>query len=277
MAQSPHLVDTAWLAENLSDPSLRIFDCSVFLNPGPNGLEIESGRVSWEESHIPNSDFLDLVTELSDTSSDLGFTMPSAEQFAAAMSAHGLSNNSRVILYDRTNTIWAARVWWMLRAFGFENAAILDGGWTKWQAEDHPTSTEPASYPAGNFSAAPRSELIATKDEVIEAVNSGQSCLLNSLKAEAFQAKRIPGSVNVAYSDLLDPATNAYLPLDTLKAKFTDVGATSGNRVIAYCGGGIGAASDAFILTLIGVDNVAVYDGSMSEWTADESLPVEMG
>lgn len=274
---SIHLIETNQLAENLNNPTYRIFDCSVFLNAGPNGYEIESGRAAWEKSHIAGSGFLDLVNELSDPDSALGFTMPSAERFAAAMSQHGVDESTQVVLYDRTNTIWAARVWWMLRAFGFENAAILNGGWQKWQMEDRPVDANPASYPAGNFVARTQPALIATKAEVIEAMNTGQSCILNSLKAEAHQAKRIPGSVNVPYSDLLDPETNVYLALDALKEKFADVGATSSERVIAYCGGGIGASSDAFILTLIGVENVAVYDGSMSEWTADESLPVEMG
>jgi len=274
---SKHLIETDQLEKSLSDPNLRIFDCSVFLNPGENGYEIESGRAAWEEAHIAGSGFLDLVDELSDPDSELGFTMPTAERFAEAMSRHGIDNSNQVVLYDRTNTIWAARVWWMLRAFGFDNAAILNGGWHKWQQEDRPTDAESVNYPAGNFVARPRPELIANKADVIEAMNAGQTCILNSLSAKAHQAKRIPGSVNVYYGDLIDPETNAYLPLDTLKERFAEVGATERERVIAYCGGGIGATSDAFILTLIGVDNVAVYDGSMSEWTADKSLAVEMG
>lgn len=274
---SNYLIETDWLEDHLTDTNLRIFDCTVFLNPGAHGYAIESGRANWEAAHVPGSGFLDLIEELSDPESTLGFTMPSAARFAAAMSAHGIDDSTRVILYDQTNTIWASRVWWMLRTFGFDNAAILNGGWQKWQQEERPTSTAPASYPTGNFVAHPRAALIATKDEVVAALNAGHTCILNSLRKESYQAKRIPGSVNVPYGDLLDPETHAYLPLDTLKARFADVGATTSERVITYCGGGIGASSDAFILTLIGVENVAVYDGSMSEWTADASLPVETG
>ncbi|MEM7125189.1 MAG: sulfurtransferase [Chloroflexota bacterium] len=272
-----HLIETNWLQEHLNDASLRVFDCTVFLNPGPNGYEVESGRTSWEEAHIPGSGFLDLVKELSDPESKLGFTMPSTEQFSAAMSRHGVNGSTQVILYDQTNTIWATRVWWMLRAFGFDRAAILDGGWQKWQQEARPISTAPSDYPPGNFVATPRPELIASKEDVLAAMNAGSTCLLNTLNTKSYQAKRIPGSKNLYYGDLLDPETHAYLPLETLRERFAQIGTKVDDRIITYCGGGIGASSNAFILTLLGAENVAVYDGSMSEWTADESLPVEAG
>lgn len=272
-----HLIETEQLEALLPDPSIRIFDCTVFLNAGPDGTKIESGCTTWAEGHIPGSGFLDLIAELSDPDSDLNFTMPTVERFAAAMSRHGVDGNSRVILYDQTSTIWATRVWWMLRAFGFENAAVLNGGWQKWLQEGRPTSADAASYPAGNFVARFRPELIATKDDVIAAMNASSTCMLNALSQASYQAKRIPGSRNLYYADLLDAETHAYLPLETLRERFEQVGTPVGERIITYCGGGIGASSNAFILTLLGAKNVAVYDGSMSEWTSDQSLPVEKG
>lgn len=277
MTQTPYLIETDWLQTHINDPNLRIFDCTVFLNPGPNGYAIENGRRHWEAAHIPGSSFLDLPGELSDPASALNFTLPSAKQFTAAMSRHGVDDETQVVLYDQTNTMWASRIWWMLRTFGFDNAAILNGGWQKWQQEGRPVSNEPANYPSGNFVVRPRLELIASKADVLAAIEDGSTCIVNALGKESYQAKRIPHSVNVPYSDLLDPETHAYLPLETLRTHFSQVGATTSERVITYCGGGIAATSDAFILTLLGVDNVAVYDGSMSEWTADDSLPLEMG
>lgn len=274
---SKHLMETEQLEALLSDPNIRIFDCTVFLNASPDGTKIESGRASWAESHIPGSGFLDLIEELSDSESSLSFTMPSAERFAAAMSRHGVDDSSRVILYDQSSTIWAARVWWMLRAFGFENASVLNGGWQKWVQEKRPTTADGASYPPGNFVARFRPELIATKDDVIAAMQAGSTCMLNVLSPASYQAKRIPGSANLYYGDLLDAETHAYLPLETLRERFEQVGTKVGDRIITYCGGGIGATSNAFILTLLGAKNVAVYDGSMSEWTSDESLPIEKG
>ena len=123
-----YLVETDWLAAHLADPELRVFDCTTFLDPDPvKTFVVRSGRPEWEQGHIPGAGHLDLQ-ELSDAASPLRFTMPSAEQFAAAMSRHGVADGTRVVLYSAGSVIWAARIWWMLRAFGFDNAAILNGG-----------------------------------------------------------------------------------------------------------------------------------------------------
>ena len=122
------LVDADWVSENLSDPSLRILECSVALTPG--STTPASMREQWAEGHIPNSDYVDLIGDLSDPQSDLRFTMPTPDRFANAMEALGVGEGTRVVLYDRRFTMWATRVWWMLKAFGFDDCAVLDGGWT---------------------------------------------------------------------------------------------------------------------------------------------------
>lgn len=212
--------------------------------------------------------------------------MPSAGQFARAMSSHGVGEGTRVVLYDRAANSWAARLWWILRAFGFDDAAILNGGWKKWAAEGRAMSVEPATYPAALFTARPRPELIADRDEVLEAVGDGSVCIVNALSAEQHRGEgpatygrpgHIASSMNVAANSLVDPETNAYLPLDVLRERFAEGGATGDVRVITYCGGGIAASSDAFVLTMLGAEDVAVYDASLSEWAADSSLPMELG
>ena len=279
------LVTTDWLEQNLERPDLRVLDCTVFLQPREEGgFTIESGRGHWEQGHIPGSAFADLPGELSDTSQWLRFMMPPAEQFAEAMSGYGVGDGTEVVLYDAAMSMWAARIWWMLRAFGFDNARVLDGGWKKWKAEGRPVSTEPPSYPRGNFVAKPRPELIASKDHVLQAIEDGHTCIVNALAEDQHSGQtnaygrpgHIPGSVNVPAMRILDPETNEYLPLEELRKKFEGVGATSAGRVITYCGGGIAASSDAFVLTMLGHDRVAVYDASLSEWAADESLPMEV-
>jgi len=132
-----------------------------------------------------------------------------------------------------------------------------------------------ATYPAGNFIAQPRPELIASKDDVLAATQDGATCIVNALGAEQHNASHIPSSVNVPAGSLLDPETNAFKDADTLRASFEQSGILGQERIITYCGGGIAATSDAFVLTLLGAENVAVYDGSMSEWTADGALPVQ--
>ena len=284
-----YLVETDWLAANLDDPTLRILDATVFLRPpspdAPRSSYIrESGRAAWDEGHIPGSAFVDLIEDLSDPEASLPFMMPSGDRFAAALSRAGVGPGTRVVCYDGAMNMWAARLWWMLRAFGFEDAAVLSGGWRKWTLEGRPVSTEPPSYPPAAFVARPRPELIASSAEVQAAIGDGASCIVNALSAEMHagtgqapygRAGRISGSVNVPAAAIVDPETNAFLPPHELRAHFERAGALGGGRVITYCGGGIAAASDALALTLLGVEDVALYDASLSEWAKDPSLPME--
>ena len=289
-ANPRYLVSTADLAASLGDPDLRILDCTVFLRPPAPGAQRqayvqESGRAGWEAGHIPGSAFADLTIDLSDRTQKLPFMMPGAEQFSAEMAKLGVGEGTRVVCYDANMSMWAARVWWMLRAMGFENAAVLDGGWKKWTAEGRPVSTDAPSYPRGNFVARPRPERFAAKDDVLAAIGDGSTCIVNALteaqhKGETAtygRAGRIATSVNVSAQGLVDRASGAYLPAETLRERFAEVGATGAGRVITYCGGGIAATSDALVLTLLGHENIAVYDGSMSEWARDEALPMEVG
>jgi thiosulfate/3-mercaptopyruvate sulfurtransferase len=281
-----YLVETDWLAARLEDPTLRILECTTILHPLPDGgYRAESGLATWTAGHIPRSGFADLTGELSDGASSLRFMMPPPEQLAAAMARLGVGEGTRVVLYDRAVNMWAARVWWMLRAVGFDDAAILNGGWRKWTLEGRPVSTEPCAYPRGKFTARPRPELFADKRAVLAGVGDRATCVLNALTEEQHRGTggvdygrpgRIAGSANVAARSLVD-ATHAYLPLPELRKRFTDSGALASGRVITYCGGGIAASSDAFVLAMLGHDNVAVYDASLSEWAADPSLPMETG
>lgn len=282
-----HLVETDWLEQNLDNPEVRVLECTTILKRGDDGrLQAESGRETWAASHIPGSVFADLPGDLSDKNAKLRFMMPPPEQFSDAMSSYGVGNDTRVILYDRAAGMWAARIWWMLRAFGFDNATILNGGWTKWTAEGRATSDAAPAPRTATFQANPRPGLIADQAEVLAATGDDATCILNALPEEQHRgdgaspygrAGRIASSVNVPANSLVDPETNVYLPLEALREKFAAVGTDQADRVITYCGGGIAASNDAFALTLLGYENVAIYDASLSEWAADESLPMEAG
>ena len=282
-----YLVETAWLAAHLTDPDLRILDCTVVFATDPHGFQVANGREAWTHGHIPGSGFADLMQDLSDRNSPLPFMMPPATQFADAMSRYGVGEGTHVVLYDACRDLWAhmwaARVWWMLRVCGFEQAAVLNGGWHKWTLEGRPVSTDPCPYPPARFMARLRPELLADKHAVLATLGNSQTCLLNALTVEdqtgsavrCGRAGHIPSSVNVPTVALIDPVSHAYLPAAQLRAQFEAVGALSRERVITYCGGGIAASSDAFVLTLLGVPNVAVYDGSLLEWATDPTLPME--
>jgi thiosulfate/3-mercaptopyruvate sulfurtransferase len=279
------LVSTDWLAGHLSDADLRVFDCSVTLVPHGTGVRLESGKPAWAKGHIPGSGFADLLSDLSDHSMPLPIMMPPAAQFAAAMSRYGVGPGTRVVLYDNGPHTWATRVWWMLRAMGFDNAAVLDGGLKKWQAEGRPLSTEPCRYPPAPFEARRRPEIFVDKAHVCTVMEHPQYRLINALSADEHTGKvsrtarpgRIPGSGNVPASSLLDPATGAYLPLEQLREKFAAQDALDGRKIVTYCGGGIAATSAAFTLVRLGVPSVGVYDGSLTEWSQDLSLPMEAG
>jgi thiosulfate/3-mercaptopyruvate sulfurtransferase len=287
-ARPQYLVETDWLAKHLGGPGVRVLECTVFLHPAdaPGGFRVESGRGKWAEGHIPGAGFVDLQEELSDRTSTVRFMMPPAAQFAEAMGRAGVGDGVRVILYDRAVNMWAARVWWMLRAVGFDNAAVLNGGFTKWTVEGRPVATDAGAAPARTFTPHPRPGLMTDKAGVLAALGESGSCVLNALSEEQHRGTggntygrpgRIAGSVNVTARDLVDPATHAYLAPDVLRAKFQAAGALDARRVVTYCGGGIAASSDAFVLVLLGRDDVAVYDASLSEWAADPSLPMERG
>lgn len=280
------LVETADLARQLDDPALRILDCTVYLKPAEGGgVRPVSGREDWARAHIPGSSYADLLGDLSDRNTALPVMMPPPEQFAAAMSGYGVGEGTRVVLYDTGGGTWAARVWWMLRAFGFDAAAVLNGGWIKWTAEGRPVSADPPQHPPARFVARPRPQLIASRQDVLDVLEQRDHCLVNALSPDEFAGRvshvarpgRIPGSVNVPAASLVDPATNAFRPANELRALFQQAGVLDRAGVITYCGGGIAAAADAFVLALLGVDDIALYDGSLMEWAQDASLPMEAG
>jgi thiosulfate/3-mercaptopyruvate sulfurtransferase len=280
------LVSTSWLAEHLQDDDIRILDCSVIMEVTGDHYHFVSGRRAYDSGHIPGSVFVDVMEEMADRTNPLPMMMPPASVFARTMAGHGVGNSNRVVLYDRSNHAWAARVWWMLRATGFDAAAVLDGGWAKWIAERRQVSTEVSAYAQGAFVPKPRPGLFADKQEVSAAMTTRQICLIHALSPEEFRGERtnfqrpgrIPGSENVYCQSLIDPDSNSYLHVEELRALFAGTRALTADRVIVYCGAGIAASSDALALTALGLgDKVAVYDGSLAEWTADPSLPMETG
>ena len=288
-AHPEFLVSTDWLAEHLEDDDVRVFEATVFLRRGDSGFRVESGRAEYESGHVPGAGFLDLQGEFSDNDHDLRFMMPSAEAFAEAAGRHGISESSKLVLYDRSGSAWAARLWWMFRSMGCEGAAVLDGGWRRWSDEGRPVSTDEASYAPTAFTPTADPARFADLGEVrafVESGGSGASCLINALSREQHSGAdgggaygrpgHIPGATNVPSMELVDPDTGLYRPAEELAGLFEEAGADRAQRVVTYCGGGIAASNDALVLSLLGYEDVAVYDASMSEYGADPSLPLEV-
>jgi thiosulfate/3-mercaptopyruvate sulfurtransferase len=292
-----YLVETDWLAEHLDDPDLRIVDCTQYLPHYGDKVEITtvSGRENYGLGHIPGAAYVDLLGQLTDrTRQRMYAPMPPADQFAAVMGRLGVDDGTRVVLYDDFLGMYAARIWWMLRAFGFDNAAVLNGGWPKWQSEGRPVATEPAIPLTTTFVPRPRPELIASKEEVLAAIpDEAVSIIFALLEPEytgdpgfphhygppgQIRSGHIPSSVNVPFTTVVDMTGDTrYLPAGDLRNRFADAGALDSERVITYCGGGIAASQTAYLLTLLGHENVALYDGSMTEWAADPDMPLVTG
>ena len=282
------LIDTATLAAALGDPNVRLFDCTTHLTPMPDnsGHIVTSGHADYLGGHIPGAAFIDLAQDLSDTTSPHRFSVLGQQAFAAAAGRLGIGDGTRVILYDGGYNAWAARVWWMLRGYGFDNAAVLDGGIIKWRHEARPLATEVTAYPPATFTARPRPGFFADKARVAAAIDAPGVRIVNALLPDQHAGKggvhygragRIPGSCNVASRGLLDPTTNALLPIDELRRRFGDAGLLGGERVIAYCGGGIAASLTALALATLGKNDVEVYIHSLQEWANDPSMPMEVG
>lgn len=280
------LVETEELLQKLKDSTIRVLDCTVVMLATPDGgYTFRPGKEEYDAGHIPGAVFVDVLGELADKRSKLPMMMPPIDEFAETMSAYGVGEGTQVVLYDRGNHAWAARVWWMLRVAGFNDAAVLNGGFQKWVAGKRPVSTEPGEYPNAHFRPRPRPELLATKEQVLKSIGDKGVSIINALSPEEFRGEktrfprsgRIKGSTNVYCQALIDPKTQAFLAEAELRKKFETTGALTGKQAITYCGAGIAASADALALMLLGVENVAVYDGSMAEWTADPSLPMETG
>jgi thiosulfate/3-mercaptopyruvate sulfurtransferase len=282
-----YLVETDWLAQHLDNPNVVVFDCTTHLIPDPKiTYQVRPGREDFEAGHIPGALFVDMLRDVSDTSQSLRFMRQSPDDFAAAMRRFGVNGTTRIVTYSTANVWWAARLWFLLHEFGYDNAAVLNGGWQKWQHESRPIETGPARQRApGNFTTGAVRNLMVGKDAVRRAIGDGAICTINALQPAQHTGTggnsygrpgRIAGSVNVPAAHLLDPETNTFLPADELRKRFDAVGAMD-RQVINYCGGGIAASADALALIMLGHNDVKLYDASLSEWAKDASLPMETG
>jgi len=275
------LVSAAWLREHLDDPDLVVIDATVLIEPdGSGNLLSKNGRPSYEAGHIPGAVFADFMGELSDNESELEFAVPSPEQFAAYMGSLGVGDDSRVVIYDTNGMSWAARVWWMLRWVGFDNAALLDGSLGAWKAEGGEVSTEPVTPTATTLTVKLRPELMTGQDEVRAAIDDDTVNLIDSMPEQHYRGEwamyarpgHITSASNVPVTSLYEE-TGKFRAHDELDALFEG---ERGTRAITYCGGGIAASSDAFVMTRLGFTDVAIYGASLQEWAADPDNPMDV-
>lgn len=285
MSTHPLLVDPAWLDQRRDDENLRILDATTFLELSEDDGDhrVTSGAQAYEKEHIPGAVHADLLQDFSDTEAPVPFTVLDSETFAERIGRLGVGPGTHVVVYDQGPTMWAARLWWNLRLEGFDDVSVLDGGLPAWKEAGLPTTNGRDSCPPMRFEAHRRPELYADKDAVLEALGDESVLLVNALDEPTFRGERqtyaraghIPGSVNVPFEGLLDQHGRVR-DAEQVREAFASVGALDQDKKpVTYCGGGIAASFVAFDLARLGREDVAVYDGSMNEWAADESLPLE--
>lgn len=282
---SPISVD--WLAEHLDDPGLVVLDATTHLPIPKEGPYVpESGRATFDAEHIPGAHFAELLTDFADTEAPGPWTVPSSEVFAAAAGALGIGPGVTVVIYDQHSGFWATRLWWHLRLEGFDDVAVLDGGLTAWKAAGHPVTDRPSPAPRpAEFVARRRPELLRSTEQVRDAIDDERTVLVNVLDPATYRGVtstyrrrgHVPSSINVPVSEITGP-DGRLRPVEELRAFFDSHGLLDpAITPVTYCGGGIAATGTAHALALAGRDDVAVYDGSMTAWAADDDLPLVTG
>lgn len=278
------LVTTAWLAEHLHDPDLRIVDIRGRVLPASAPMpHYFNHREDYEKSHIPGAVFIDWTQEITDPADPRHSQIAKPERYTALMQRIGINADTLVIAYDDADGMFAARVYWSLHYYGHERVAVLDGGWQQWLAEERPVTADVPTFAPGNFMARPDATLIRTGEQVLAKLHDPAVALVDvrtpgEFKGEFARAPRkghIPGATNLPRQDLLTPE-GRLRPVDEVKTLAQQAGVDdSKDEIICYCNGGVSASYGYLAMKIAGYANVAVYDGSWKEWGHDDSKPIE--
>jgi thiosulfate/3-mercaptopyruvate sulfurtransferase len=275
------LVTPASLAADLAHPDLRLFDATKYLP-----TEKHDARQIFDRAHLASAQFFD-IDLFADQETTLPHMVPTQGRFANLASAAGITNACQIVFYDQKGQSSAARGWWLMRLFGHDDVALLDGGLPAWQHQNLPVTDLTTPLPRGEgFLPSYRSDLLAGLGDILPALAQG-ALLLDARPADRFSGKapeprpgvargHIPGSISLPFTQMLKP-DGTFLPKDDLRQRLSSAGVTSGRRVMTSCGTGVTAAILAFAISYAGFGDAAVYDGSWAEWGARPDTPKEIG
>jgi thiosulfate/3-mercaptopyruvate sulfurtransferase len=272
------LVSTDWLGQHLGEPDLVIVDASLHMPASGR-----SGRDEYLAGHIPNARFLD-IEALADTSNPAPHMLPTAEDFGRAMEQLGVGREDRIVVYDNSPLRTAARGWFMLRHFGAERVAILDGGMQRWAAEGPSTDSGEPRPRTARFDAVERSGEVVAKAQLLRGSDAQMVDARGKGRFEGSEddprpgvaAGHIPGARNLPFGSLYRE-DGRFKSSDDLRRLFDEAGVDPSQPFIASCGSGVTVNSLIFAAQLLGNNGARLYDGSWSEWGADPATPKALG
>ncbi len=275
------LVDTAWVADHLDDPQVRVVDGSWHLpSTGRNGHD------EYLAAHIPGAVYFD-IDAVCDPDSTLPHMLPTADAFGAAVGEMGIGNDNRVVVYDSVGLASAPRVWWMFHAFGHDNVAVMTGGFRAWQSEGRLVTADVPSPAAAAFAAQLNDNMVRSIEQLRANIDSGAELVLDARAPGRFngtepeirpgvRSGHIPGSGNLPYAEIIDAEAGTFVSSTDLRNAFDAQGATGLQPVTTTCGSGVTACILGLGMHLIGRDNWSVYDGSWTEWGGSDDTPIEV-
>jgi len=274
------LVTTEWLADHLTAPDVRVVDARHYM-PGAATDPAED----YARQHIPDAVFFD-IDAIADTNNPLPHMMPSPEVFAAKVRRLGLGDGNHIVVYDHVGgACAAARVWWMFRVFGHTEVSVLDGGLPKWLAEDRPVDDRAPHPTPRHFTARANALLLADAEAVARHLRDGTAQVIDARSAQRFQGAtpeprpvarlgHMPGALNAPFADVQTGPHNELASPDEIRARMAAAKVDLTRPIVTSCGTGVTACYSALALARIGRPDVAVYDGSWTEWGNRSDLPV---
>lgn len=281
------LVSTEWLAGHLNDPNVRVVDIRGYvhttdLGEGRQQADYVAAREEYDAGHIPGAVYVDWTQDITDPDNSVKVQIAPPARFAQAMEERGIGNETDVVIADHTGGNFATRLWWALKYYGHDRAAVLDGGYRKWAAEGRAISSEAPDARTAHFTPQVRPELVADVETVQAAIGADGQQILDARDAGQYSGAvargsrggRIPSALHVPAKALVN-ADGTWKPIEDLQAILAASGVRADERAIAYCNGGVTATALLFALDLTGHGNYANYDGSWNEWGERVDLPVE--
>jgi thiosulfate/3-mercaptopyruvate sulfurtransferase len=277
--RSNALVDTAWLAAHLGAPDVKVVDATWFLP-----ILKRDAKQEYAAAHIPGAVYFD-IDEVADESSPLPHMLPDAVKFSSRARRLGLGDGARIVIYDNNGYSASARAWWMFRLFGHPDVAVLDGGLAKWRAEGRPVTDQPVTPREAHFTARQnnllvrdleqmRANLLSRREQVVDARSRGRFAGTEPEPRQGLRGGHIPASLSLPHLELIG-GDGTLLSEDELRRRFAAAGVDLGRPIATTCGSGVTASTLALALYQLGREDVAVYDGSWTEWGGRSDTPVE--